>query len=202
MLNEPLVLFGSPRGGTSVIAGIFAAHGLWTGKTFGGPGGVGSGGYVNHENAALKAFMKEHWPLDAGNHNVVAQKADLRAFCEQVVPEDTDWMFKGTTEYHPVWAHWFPSAVHAFIIRNKRQAIEAHVRRRGEQVRDVATRVVEERYQYIAKMAIDHEIPVIDSDAVVLNEDYQAIENILNQFSISLDTNLIDACVDRNRWTT
>ena len=53
--ERPLVLFGSPRGGTSVVAGAFVRQGFWTGKTFGGKDGVGSGGYVNHENAARLA---------------------------------------------------------------------------------------------------------------------------------------------------
>ncbi len=188
--NEPLVLFCSPRGGSSLVAGVFARHGFWTGRTFGGPDGRGTGGYVNHENAQIKQFMKENWPLDAGNHAAVVARADLRGFCRKVVPWDRNWMFKGPSEYYAVWRHQFPDMRAAFVFRDPKQAVEAHVRRRGEKVRQIATQVVSQRYGFMETMLKADPLSWrVDADRVV-DGDLGQIEPILAEYGIALDHRL------------
>jgi len=193
MIDEfemPVVLFYSPRGGSSLVAGAFVNHGFWVGKTFGGPDGVGSGGYVNHENASIKGFMKKHWPLDAGNHSSDETRADLRTHCRKVVPPDEVWLFKGPSEYYPVWRAHFPRMRAVMVFRDTQQAIEAHVRRRGEKVREIATRVVYERYGFLNTMLDTDPLSWrVDADRVV-DGDLAQLEPVLAEYSIDLDHRL------------
>lgn len=186
-LDAPLALFCSPRGGSSLVAGVFVRHGFWVGKTFGGPDGRGSGGYVNHENAQIKAFMKEHWPLDAGNHFADATRADLPAFCRKVVPADQRWMFKGPSEYYAVWRQHFPHMRACMVFRDEAQAVEAHVRRRGEKVREIATQVVSQRYRFMEAMLRADPLSFrVDAESVV-DGDLGQVVPVLAEYGIDLD---------------
>lgn len=183
----PLALFCSPRGGSSLVAGVFVRHGFWTGRTFGGPDGRGTGGYVNHENAQIKQFMKDNWPLDAGNHFSNALRADLRGFCQKVVPADQRWMFKGPSEYYGVWRQHFPHMRAVFVFRDEKQAVEAHVRRRGEKVRQKASQIVSQRYRFMEAMLRADSLSFrVDADAVV-DGDLSQIAPILPVYGIDLD---------------
>lgn len=184
----PLVLFCSPRGGSSLVAGVFARHGFWTGATFGGPDGRGSGGYVNHENARIKRFMKEMFPLDAGNHKSDLEQADhLKHFCDKMVPDDQPWMFKGPSEYYFPFDAAFPKMVPVMVFRNPEQAVMAHVRRYGERVRKDATRIVGQRYRFMNGVLMNRRDAYrVDADRIVQG-DVSQIEPVLAEYGIELD---------------
>jgi len=189
--DRPVVLFCSPRGGSSLVAGVFVRHGFWVGKTFGGADGVGSGGYVNHENAAIKQFIKDNWKLDAGNHYASgALSGALRDFCGQVVPQGQNWLYKGPSEYYALWRHNFPRMRAVFVFRDAKQAVEAHVRRRGEKVRQIATEVVSQRYSFMdAMLKADPLSWRVDADRVV-NGDIEQFAPVLAEYTIDLDHRL------------
>lgn len=207
MRSDPLVLFGSPRGGTSLVAGCFVNHGFWVGKTFGAPDGKGSGGYVNYENNDIKMFCKNHWKLNAGYLMEDPGKADLAAFCRKVVPPDTLWMFKGPTEYYPMFAHWFPNMTPVFIFRNEHQAIEAHVRRhvdrRGGGVaefRKNAARITRQRYRIQEDLvnSLDYAFAV-EADRVV-EGDFTQIEWVLKAYGLELDADKCGQHLNPSQW--
>jgi hypothetical protein len=186
--NKPLMLFCSPRGGSSLVAGVFVRHGFWTGKTYGGRDGRGSGGYVNHENAAIKEFMKKVFPLDAGNHaheDLPGKAAALRSFCERAVHRSHLWMFKGPSEYYFPITTAFPDAVTVMVFRDPVQAVEAHVRRNGEKVRDIATRVVRKRYAFMEERVKEGAFRV-DCERIV-DGDLEQIVPVLDCYGIELD---------------
>lgn len=190
MRDDPLVLFCSPRGGSSLVAGAFVNHGFWVGKTFGGPDGRGTGGYVNWENAKIKLFMKKHWPLDAGNHAADETRADLRSFCRAVVPPDSNWLFKAPSEYYPVWRAHFPRMRAVMVYRDRSQAVEAHVRRRGERVRKIASQVVSQRYGFMdARLKDDPLAFRVDADRLVSGDSAQ-LDPVLAEYKILLDHRL------------
>lgn len=190
---RPLLLFCSPRGGSSLAAGVFVRHGFWVGDTFGGPGGVGSGGYVNHENARIKKYMKEHFPLNAGKHTFRYPSGPdfpnaLRKFCEGFVP-DRPWLFKGPSEYWYALRTAFPDSVAVCVFRDRTQAVEAHVRRYGEKVRENAAWIVEQRYAFMTGLVASGAAYRLDADRIV-DGDLAQVEPILAQYEIGLDHRL------------
>jgi hypothetical protein len=184
----PLVLFCSPRGGSSLVASIFVNHGFWTGETFGGPDGRGSGGYVNYENASIKRYMKEAFPLDAGNHKGDLSNAHLlKKHCHKIVPDDQPWLFKGPSEYYFPFDAAFPKMVPVMVFRDPNQAVEAHVRRYGERVRDDAARIVTQRYRFMNGVLMNRRDAYrVDADRIVAG-DVSQIEPILAEYGIALD---------------
>lgn len=190
MRSDPLVLFCSPRGGSSLVAGAFINHGFWVGETFGGPDGRGTGGYVNHENAKIKRWMKEHYPLDAGVPNLPVPEGDLRRACRHIVPLDALWLFKGPSEYYPVFRYAFPLMRAVMVFRDRSQAVEAHVRRRGEKVREIAAQIVSQRYSYMDDvLKTDPLAWRVDADRLV-NGDSSQMAPVLTEYNIDLDHRL------------
>jgi len=187
MRDDPLVLFCSPRGGSSLVAGAFVNHGFWTGETFGGPDGRGSGGYVNHENAAIKQWMKDFYPLNAGVPNYPFPAGDLQQACERIVPPDSLWLFKGPSEYYPVFRYYFPRMRAVMVFRDATQAVEAHVRRRGEKVRQNASVIVRARYEFMdAVLKRDTLSWRVDADRLVDGDSGQ-LAPVLADYGIDLN---------------
>jgi hypothetical protein len=194
--DDPLVIFCSPRGGSSLVAGAFVNHGFWTGETFGGPDGRGSGGYVNHENAKIKAWMKDFYPLNAGIPNYPFPAGDLRRACRHIVPLDGVWLFKGPSEYYPVFRHSFPNMRAVMVFRDRTQAVEAHVRRRGEKVRENASVIVSARYDFMEKHLSKDELAWrVDADRLV-NGDPAQLAPVLAEYGIELDHRLAMKSID------
>ena len=160
MRDDPLVIFGSPRGGTSLVAGLFVSHGWWTGETF-----PGTQGYVNHENKKIKEFCKKQFKLNAGVPEPDPGKADLAEFCSGVVPKDTDWLFKGPAEYYPIFRFWFPDMTAVFAFRDIENAIGGAVRRGGNP--EVAGPIIRNRYEYLEQKLGDARTWRVDVDGIV-----------------------------------
>ena len=190
MRDDPLVLFCSPRGGSSLVTGAFVNHGFWTGETFGGPDGRGTGGYINYENAKLKKWMKDFYPLKAGVPNCQTPAGDLRRACERIVPSDRVWLFKGPSEYYPVFRYHFPLMRAVMVYRDATQAVEAHVRRRGEKVRKNASVIVRQRYDFMdARLKDDPLAWRVDADRLV-NGDSTQLAPVLAEYGLTLDHRL------------
>jgi hypothetical protein len=188
MRDDPLVIFGSPRGGTSVAAGLFVAHGWWTGTTF-----PGTHGYVNHENAEIKEFIKEHFKLNAGVPEPDPGKADLAGFCRNIVPSQTMWLFKGPAEYYPIFRFWFPEMQAVFAFRDLEQAIGGATRRGAD--RKIAEPIIRNRYDYLNRMLGDLNTWRLDVDRVVKG-DLSQIAPIIEWCGIEFDYHRAMATVD------
>lgn len=196
MNEEPIVVFGSPRGGTSLVAGVFASQGVWTGKTY--PGTE----YVNHENQDIKSFMKENWPLQAGLPCTNPEKANLRKFCRENIGTTGLWMFKGIAEYYPIFRHWFPDMTAVFVFRDFTQAVEAMVRRRGERERAEAQRIIALRYTFMEDyLKSGLPIEMVSADAVVQG-DFAPIPRILSYYGIAFNQKAAEATLRPDIWHT
>lgn len=198
MRHDPIVIFGSPRGGTSLVAGCFYNHGFWTGEWFGGPNG--GQGYANYENKHLKKFIKDNFKLDAGKMMELPERADVAAFMEKQVPANALWMWKGPVEYYPIFAHWFPHMVPVFVFRKEEQAIEAVVRRRGEKERAGAEKIIRARYDTMSDLVHSLNFAfAVEADRVV-EGDYSQIERVLKYYGIDCNPEACGKHIDPSKW--
>lgn len=204
--DNPLVIFCSSRTGSSMVMGMFANLGFWVGN-FNGlktinlktiearnnnriNGNMEQTPYPSYENARIKRWIKMHYPLDLGNHRGNWQRSDLRDFCRIVVPDGQPWVVKALSEYHGLWQHYFPRMTAAFLFRDEKQAIEAHVRRQGERVRRIVTYVVSERYKYMRRELMRNTGGFrIDAEKII-EEDFSQIEPIVAKYGLDFDHRL------------
>jgi hypothetical protein len=194
--EDPVILFCSPRGGSSVVAGVFVTHGWWVGETY-----TGISRYKCHENVAIKKFCKKHYKLDAGVPEPNPQKANLRRMISREVPEDADWMFKGPAEYYPIFQHWFPRMNAVMIFREFTQAVEGAVRVNGEAARAGAERIIRARYDYMEELLKQPRTWRVDADDVVRG-DLSQIERVMNWYNVDLDYQQGISLIDPKKFHT
>jgi len=195
MKNDPIVLFCSPRGGSSLVAGIIRAHGVWVGRTFKGTD------YENHENADIKDFLKTHWKMTPGIPMGPADKADLYHFCKSFIKHDDPWMFKVAVEYYPIFKGWFPHMTSVMVYRDRQNAIEGLVKRKGLNTRAEMTKHVNARYDYMDELMIAEPMAVAVSSDDVMEGDCDAIAEILSRYNIEFDRDVAAATLRPGIWT-
>lgn len=161
--QRPIVVLGAPRSGTSLTAGLFAQHGVWTGNCM-APDSRNALGYF--ENLDLKRSLIEHCGrlvnrgeladrLPEGVWSGCVQKAlDAGGYT------GGPWLFKHSAMYYPAWLTDF-DPIFVCCFRNPRdiaasgkasrlltesKAIAAHHRVMGELLDYGAHKVSPERF--------------------------------------------------------
>lgn len=109
--KEPILVVGMPRSGTSMVAGLFAAHGVWTGRYQQGNAMNAKGHF---ENLAIKRML-----IDCTGGRVPVQEGiacepvpGLREKVLNIIKREGyrggPWLFKGTSMYWPLWHDFRP----------------------------------------------------------------------------------------------
>ena len=93
MIRPPVLIYATPRSGSSLITRIFHEHGFWVGDH------VMKAEYPNYENIDLKNALRTIvWRSrdERGNRYLKKgyTKNDFRNIVAEIVPHDTPWVFK------------------------------------------------------------------------------------------------------------
>ncbi len=196
--DEPILIMAMPRSGSSMTAGLFAAHGVWTG-TCQKPSKINQRGHF--ENLPIKQMLKAR----TGGAKPVLDGEPCTpwpGFKDEVLglirrdgyPGAGPWLFKGTAMYWPLWEEFRPrwicvrrdldsvrssgKATGAFLARAG--AVQAHVRAL-DTLRD-------------ERGAVD-----VDTDALIRG-DYRTLEAALASCGIPMDEGKVRAFVDPSLW--
>lgn len=113
---EPIIILGQPRSGSSMTAGIFAEHGVWTGRCR-RPANNNPKGFF--ENIKIKHIIMR-WHKAIVHDGKLAK--ELPGFREQVLQAlkdeayiDGPWLWKGSAMYWPAFFEFKPQ----FIVVNR-----------------------------------------------------------------------------------
>lgn len=176
------VIFGSPRGGTSVVAAIFHAHGFdiehWN----------HSDGYPTYENIGIKRWLKDHvkptWGVPLEDTSLAPE---LAAYLDREF--DGRIFNKCAIEYYPLFRAALPQMDAILVFREVEQAILS-ARKRTKRSTGEAEQIVRQRYAYM------HTLPgwKVHSDRVVAG-DFSQIERYFNFAGLVLDEEKARACV-------
>lgn len=113
----PIVVIGSPRSGTSLVAGLFAAHGVWTGICRAADEHNPRGYF---ENVRLNALRTSRAATPASVFDVLESEGWRPG---------QPWLVKHSPSY---WEEWLPFGPRFVLCRRDRAAIVASLARRGQ----------------------------------------------------------------------
>lgn len=213
-MSKDVFIFGSPRGGTSLVASVFFNHGFWLGTEYvkqpvHGPRiKLGSKGYRCYENAGIKSYLKKNHPLQVLTAMDCSDKEAhrLRVYCQlfrdkERSKEDlhSGVFFKTTVEYYPIFKRAYPNAVFVFIKRHFESAVEGLVKRKGEAVRQDMFDHVVWRYQYIDELIKNNEGYLVDADRVAAGDLYQ-FPSIFAAAGVPFDPEKARKSIDPSIW--
>lgn len=113
---EPIIILGQPRSGSSMTAGLFAAHGVWVG-TCRPPGPWNAKGFF--ENVPVKKIIINMHKAIV-RKGIIAQKTPgFRAAVLEAIKadgySDGPWLWKGSAMYWPAFFEFEPR----FVVVNR-----------------------------------------------------------------------------------
>tara|TARA_Y100000310_G_scaffold286634_2_gene310979 strand:- start:385 stop:972 length:588 start_codon:yes stop_codon:yes gene_type:complete len=192
---EPIVVLTAGRSGSSMIAGIFAAHGVWCGKTREGDQYNPKGYY---ENRAIKALIKEH--TDWNFLGDVPMFPALRGKVEQIIRGEGygggPWLVKQGAQFYRLWDEWTPKYV---FIRRPLDDVMASYTRSGflkGRYDEVQTRWIVQRNNSV----MDHlEGADVQTDDVV-NGNYSSLEEAFQYCGLTFNPEIAAEFIDGRFW--
>jgi len=109
-MYEPIVILAFPRTGSSMVAGVFREHGIFTGKCLGITPKIPTGAV---ENMGMKQILKSDYPL--GIETIKDFKPGFRDKITSLMKAegyiDGPWMAKHAAAYWKVWGEFSPKYV-------------------------------------------------------------------------------------------
>jgi len=124
---EPIIILGQPRSGSSMTAGIFAAHGVWTG-TCRPPTPLNAKGFF--ENVPMKKLIIATHKAVVRKGILAAKTPGFRANVLEAIKNDGytegPWLWKGSAMYWPAFFEFEPIFV---VVNRPREQIFASTRK-------------------------------------------------------------------------
>ena len=198
---EPIIVLGMPRSGSSMAAGLFAEHGVWTGSCREPSQYNGKGFFENF--AIKKVIIKMQGPIV--HDGLLGQPMPgFRELVEAAIKRDGyesgPWLWKGSALYWPCFYEFQPTWV---LCRRPSQQIFDSCRSSGIFGKDLS----DERLREI----IDLHQKVMDNLATgakafqvdtwkVAQGDYTSIISAVNGCGLEFDYDLTRAFVDSSMW--
>lgn len=184
-MSRGVVITGSGRSGTSMVAGLFAAHGVFFGDCKPADK-YNARGYFEHPSLPLPKAKGKGWP---------------RKFWRRLRREGWDgvepWGIKHiTTRWR--WFRALNPTVVVLTVRPKKHVLKS-LRRTGWQKRP---RLVFKRYRKrLKRIHREATCPVVVvSASALVDGDYTQIRGAFKILGVSFDPAIADAWIDRSLW--
>lgn len=193
---RPVIILMTSRTGSSMVAGIFAHHGLWCGEEYYTGSGLGKD-YLSYETVAVKEWLRPRYGLQ-GATLVSDELADeFRAFIGNLVPKGPRWMVKCGVMFWPIFAQFEPHLI--FVKRNFESSVAAIMGRPGAAGEAEVRSVIERRYALMDAIQAKHGGRVIDTDALI-DGDFTGIKAAFDYCGLEFVEDLARQVIDPELW--
>ena len=192
---DPIAILRSGRCGSSMVAQVFAEHGVWHG------GHMSDEGYptVTYENRALRDLVQTEYGGDFLSD--IRSIFPIRDKIEDIIKgqgyEDGPWMFKHGAQYYTMWEEWEPSFI---FVKRPLEDILASYDRCGW----LGDRYTPDEVERIVVRSVE----VMDSlDGIevfsdqLIDGDYSSLEEAFEYCDILFKQSIADAVINPNEWT-
>jgi len=195
-LGKLLLILGQSRCGSSMVAGICAEHGLWTGPTKRADNRNINGFYEN--NIINKASrVRFGYLIDSG------RQANPRAFPwrkfvhdtieEQGCVEDEKWLIKDFALYYSIWTNFDPVVI---TVRRDVESTFASRQRLGWKLHEKGIKAASSFMDVLENKRHVHRV---DSQQII-DGDYQQLEVPLKKMGIHLNEKIVKDFIQPDYW--
>lgn len=194
MTPDPILVVSLPRSGSSMVAGAFAKHGVWTG-TCRPPNEHNPRGYF--ESLPIERLIGRMCGHRVNRGDPAPEVDGWREQVETAIRRDGydggPWLWKGSALYAPLWHEFTPTWV---IVRRDTDAVRASGRasgRYGASPKSVqAHRIVTDALRLRGASVVDA--------AAVVRGDYLTLETALSAAGLTPDRAILDDWIDPKLW--
>jgi hypothetical protein len=200
--KKPVFIAGSPRSGTTMLAGLLVLHGFWVGES-GVTKDPNSNSLIATENIPIKRSMVEQLnSINYKNRGVpfpsveTVDKLDLDSVwnvVQKVLPNEQRWMFKtsGLLLFYKFWSEKFPEALWVLPRRDKQAVVDSirrHPRMKFNSTTEAFVEAAFERqievYEYV-----DHSMFVPTKEVANLN--MELIQEYFDFCQVKMDERIV-----------
>lgn len=170
MLHPPVLILCSSRTRSSLVARVFAEHGLWYshGKTVGV-------GYPSYEDVAIKNVLRTALKRSGVGKDWVCKQFpqfDIRDELAKIVPQDTPWLCKVSAEYFPLFQASFPGFPVVCVYRDLQGAVDSIIRKRGGDPLE-ARKIIGWRFEYMNELLVTANAWPVNTDYLIKGDFYE-----------------------------
>lgn len=195
-MEDPIVLLGFPRTGSTLAAHIFRDHGVWIGECEKKGGRLPTGG---GENVAIKNILKTY-PGGIGERKIF--KYGFKFKVEDILKNEGyvcgPWVMKHALVYWPVWNEFNPYFV--IIQRDKDSILSSN---NATSMAGVTGERLENLYKsHVTEMeiiSILYNPPVIHMNEVVKG-DYSSLEAAFEYCQLKFNPEIPDRLINKDYW--
>ena len=195
-IEEPIVIIGLPRSGTSMVAGIFAEHGVFIGECKAANEQINARGFYEH--IGFTELLTNYYGrgLVSRGEEVEPMPGFREEILELMVRDGYKggpWLIKHATVYHKIWEEFNPRFI--LVRRNSDSILQStksvrwksniNVVRKGQEVLD--------RYS-------DCRCGVEVSSEKIIQGDYEELHNAFAHCGLVLDEKIVKEFVDPSLW--
>lgn len=163
MRDDPIVVIGMPRSGTSMVAGVFAAHGVFVGtcKEADSKNEKGFFEHVGFTELVIKLYGRGVISKNRVPEPHLDFKGRLMALMEEDGYDGGPWLIKHAHVYHRIWEGFNPRFV---VVKRDAGSISQSAEDLGW--RSSISYIIECQ-KMLDRVAKKHGAPVVDSNEVV-----------------------------------
>ena len=196
-MDEPIVILAFPRTGSSMVAGIFKNHGVFTGHCYGPSPRIPTGSI---EAIGLKRILKADYPQTIDE--LKEFKEGFREKIESVMKADGykegPWLAKHAAIYWPIWDEFCPKFV--CVRRNFDAVIRSNVASNMAGMQGKRLEKAWELNLYEMQKLHDRlDAPWIDSDKVVRGN-YSSLQDAFDYCGIEFNRKMANDFINPRHW--
>lgn len=200
-MTEPILVMALPRSGSSMTAGILAAHGVWVGPNRNDSRRNRKGDF---ENTRLKKLVIARYGRGAVSNAIPISPVDgFKPEVLRVLKIDGyvagPWLWKGSVMYYPAWHEFNPTVV---VCRRDPEAALQSALRPPFVYRELDTnairRVIQRHNQELDRLVAAGAYEV-DTQAVAMG-DFSSIQRAVEGCGLQFDEKATADFVDPTMW--
>lgn len=193
---DPIVILAMPRSGSSMTAGIFSKHGVWTGRTH--PGSTPNPkGYF--ENLDFKEDLIRRYGRLAQTTSPATHCDGFAQFVRRTAPEGKKWLVKHSAMYRKAWDEFSPKFV---CVRRRIDGLLGSNRKSGflGTRDDVEMRKIIEAHNEQMDIAVSLQGGMNVYPDEWIEGNYESIEKALEFCGIEPNRSVIEDFVEPEYW--
>jgi len=208
--QDPILIAGAPRSGTTMLAGLLHHHGVWVGRarTTRYPD---TNVQFGSENQDIKNVMKniahhihyDNWDTPLPDYNCTACDYTQKRI-ERYVPDDVRWLVKTSWVliFCDLWMEMYPDALWVFPTRAPQKILESMnrhpgMRRRPDKQKKRFINALQQRQSDISSRVRDY--INLDVDAFIQQENNE-VERLFDFLGMELDSGIVDNWIEPDRY--
>lgn len=187
---KPIILLSMPRSGSSMVAGLFANHGLWTG-TLEKPNHLNPKGFF--ENVLIKRFLIQKYGhivrKEVNPSYYSGFENDIKNLLKKDGLKGEQWMYKVSALYYEPFKIGFPEAKF-IVVRRNLDSMRKSQEKTGMRISELS---LQKHLNIMSKVSNKENVVIYDD---IINGNFEGLKKAIEYCGLVYGQSIVDNFVD------